>query len=162
MKAVVLSMTAASMLLIGASAAAPESLGRSADVRRPLNQVNQALLDYFSPDSMHDFQIISRSRGKSKFEITARRTVADNVKWTQWAYCKAPAMRMLDTLQQGNITVRVKLDRESPNRTYVTVTPQFEGVYQFAGNTNTLQCMSNGVLEQDILRAAGAAAMDSQ
>jgi hypothetical protein len=65
-------------------------------------------------------------------------------------------MQMMYTLQQGNITVRVTLERESADRTYVTVVPVFEGIYQFAGNRATPQCISNGVLEKDLLRAAGA------
>ncbi len=147
-------------LVLTAAAGWPQPLGRSAEVRRPLSEVDQLMREYFSPDSMHDFHIVSQNRNKAKAEIVARRTVRDKLKWTELAYCKVPAMQMLDTLQEGTITVRVKLERESPGRTYVTVVPVFEGVYEFAGNTNTRQCASNGVLEKEILRAAGAPATD--
>jgi hypothetical protein len=143
-------------LVLTAASGWTQPLGRSAEVHRSLGAVDQSVRDYFSPGSMHDFQIVSQSRTKAKAEIVARRAVRDKLKWTELAYCRVPAMQMLDTLQQGNITVRVKLERESSDRTYVTVVPAFEGVYEFAGNTNTRQCTSNGVLEKDILRAAGA------
>jgi hypothetical protein len=156
MRVLVLPAIAGLIAILAAPSAWPQPAGRSADIHRPLDQVYAGLDNYFSPDSMHDFQVVSRTRTKSKVEIVAKRTVMDKMKWSTWAYCEVPATQMLDTLQQGNITLRVKLDRESANRTYVTVTPDFEGQYQFAGNSTTRPCASNGVLEKDILRAAGA------
>jgi hypothetical protein len=156
MKLGLIMVAAGALAITTPSLGRSEPLGRSADIHRPFNQVDKAVTEYFAPDSMHDFQIVSQSRTRSKAEVVARRTVQDKLKWSQWAYCKMPAMQMVYTLAQGNVTVRVKLDRESADRTYVTVTPAFEGIYQFAGNQSTRQCMSNGVLEKDILRAAGA------
>jgi hypothetical protein len=150
------------MLLIGlvVQLAWSRPLSRSVEIHRPLDQVYAAMANYFSPDSMHDFQIVSRSRNKSKAEFVAKRTVQDKTKWSEWAYCAVPAMQMLDTLRQGNVTVRVVLERESADHTYVTVTPDFEGIYELAGSSRTQQCASNGVLEKDILRAARAADTD--
>jgi len=149
-------------LIVGllASPAWSRPLSRSVDIHRPFDRVYSAVSEYFSPDSMHDFQIVSQNRSRSKAEFIAKRTVQDKMKWSDWAYCKVPAMQLLDTLQQGNITVTVKLERESASHTYVTVTPDFEGVYQFAGNSRSQQCASKGVLENDILRGAGASATD--
>jgi hypothetical protein len=143
-----------------ASSAGGKLLSRSADIPRPFDQVYAAVSKYFSPDSMHDFQIVSQKRSRTKAEIVAKHTVQDKAKWSAWAYCKVPALQLLDTLQQGNVTVTVKVERESAGRTFVTVTPDFQGVYQFAGNTRTQQCASNGVLENDILRGAGASDSD--
>ncbi len=152
-----LTLTIAMML---AGRAWPQTISRSTEIHRPFDQVYAAMENYFSPDSMHNFQIVSRSRTKSKAELVATRTVTDQMKWSDWAYCKVPAMQMFDTLQQGNITVRVRIDRQSPARTYVTVTPDFQAQYALAGNSSTRQCTSKGVLEKDILRGAGAADSD--
>jgi hypothetical protein len=142
------------------SSAWAKLLSRSVDIHRPIDQVYAAVSNYFSPDSMHDFQIVSQNKSKSKAELVARRTVQDKMKWSDWAYCSVPAMQMLDVLQQGNVRVTVKMERESADHTFVTVTPDFEGIYQFAGNSRTQQCVSNGVLEKDILRGAGASDRD--
>ena len=153
-------ITVSLLIALAAPLAWSGPLSRSMEIHRPLDQVYAAMANYFSPDSMHDFQLVSHSRTKSKAEFVAKRTMQDKIKWSEWAYCTVPAMQLLDTLQQGNITVTVKLERESADRTFVTVTPDFEGVYELAGNSHNQQCASNGVLERDILRAAGAAGTD--
>ncbi len=160
MRGLLLTITVSLFMGLAALLAWSKPLSRSVEIHRPLDQVYAAVSNYFSPDSLHDFQIVSRSRSKSKAEFVAKRTMQDKIKWSEWAYCRVPTMQLLDTLQQGNITVRVKLERESANHTYVTVTPDFEGIYELAGNSRTQQCASNGVLEKDILRAAGAADTD--
>lgn len=155
-------LTIALSLLAGlaASSAWAKPLSRSASVHRSLDQVYTALSSYFSPDSMHDFQIVSQSKHKSQAEFVAKRTVQDKMKWSDWAYCTVPAMQMLDIFQQGSIWVTVTLERESADHTFVSVTPDFKGTYQFAGNSRAQECVSNGVLEKDILRGAGAADSD--
>jgi len=155
-------LTIAGSLLTGLvwSAGWAQPLSRTVEIHRPLGDVYAALSNYFSPDSMHDFQVVSHKQTKSKAEFVAKRTVQDQMKWSEWTYCKLPTLQMLDTLQQGNIKVTVELERESPNRTYVTVTPTFEGVYALADNSTSRKCTSKGILEKDILRAAGAAETD--
>ena len=149
-----------SLMTSATPAAWAQPLSRTVEIHHPLGDVYAALSNYFSPDSMHDFQVVSHRRTKSKAEFVAKRTVQDQMKWSEWAYCKLPSLQMLATLQQGNITVTVELERESADRTYATVTPAFEGVYALADNTTTRQCTSKGILEKDILRAAGAAETD--
>jgi hypothetical protein len=150
--------TITTCVLIGAAAipARAWAMGRSAEVHRSLSRVYASVSNYFAADSMHDFQIVSASKSRSKVQIVATRTTQDQMKWRQWAYCKVPALQMFDTLQQGNITVRVEIHRDSADRTWVTVTPDFQGVYALAGNSHTQQCQSKGVLEKDILLGAGA------
>jgi hypothetical protein len=156
MRRLILMITA--FLLIGAAATSPRAqvIGRSVEIHRPLSRVYASLSNYFAPDSMHDFQIVSASKSRSKAEIVATRTVQDQMKWRHWAYCKVPALQMFDKLQKGNITVRVEMHRDSADRTWVTVTPDFQGVYALAGNSRTQQCQSKGTLEKDILLGAGA------
>ncbi len=154
-----LSLTLAVAILL-ASALAWSTASHSVEVHRPFDQVYAAVANYFSPDSMHDFTIASQTGSKSKAEFVAQRTVQDKLKWSDWAYCAVPAMEMLYVLQQGNITVSVKMERESADHTFVTVMAEFTGVYQFAGKSITQKCVSNGVLEKDILRGAGAADTD--
>jgi hypothetical protein len=147
------------LILLVASSASSRTLRRSVDIHRPFEQVYDSLSNYFSPDSMHDFQVLSKSRSKSRAEFVARRSVQGKLKWSDCAFCKvAPATARHPAT--GQYHVRVKLERESANHTYVTVTPQFEGVYEFAGNSTPRQCTSRGVLEKDILLGAGAADTD--
>jgi hypothetical protein len=160
MRRLPLIMTLSLLASLAASSAWSRPLSRSADIHRPFDQVYASVSKYFSPDSRHDFQIVSQNRSKSKAEFVAKRIVQDKMKWSDWAYCEVPTLQLFDTLQQGNITVTVELERESAGHTYVTVTPDFEGVYQFAGNSRTQQCASKGGLENDILRGAGASASD--
>jgi hypothetical protein len=149
-------------LLMGFAAAAAwaEPIGRSVEISRPFNAVYDSLSTYFSPDSMHDFQVLTESKSKSAGEIVAKRTITDPVKWRELTYCKVPALQMLDTLKEGDVTVTVKVNSAGSNSTYVTVTPDFEGNYEFAGSSHTQQCQSNGELEKDILLGAGAAETD--
>ncbi len=155
-----LTLTLTVAILLTSTLAWSTAVSHSVEIHRPFDQVYAAVANYFSPDSMHDFKIVSQTRSKSKAEFVAQRTVQDKLKWSDWAYCAVPAMQMLYVLQQGNITVSVKLEREDADHTFVTVTPQFAGVYQFADKSITQQCVSNGALEKDILRGAGAADSD--
>lgn len=132
-----------------------------------MDQAYASISNYLSPDSIHDFKIISVSRSAAKAEFVATRTLRDKTKWSEWAYCEVPTMQMLDTLNRGNVKVRVVLERESKDHTYVTATVDFQGIYNTLGSngtgasaTRTQQCASNGVLEKDLLRAAGAAHTD--
>jgi hypothetical protein len=156
MKWLLATITASALICATNISAWPQTVGRSVEVHRPLTRVYASLSHYFGPDSMHDFQIVSAGKSGAKGEIVATRTVQDQVKWNQWAYCKVPALQMFDKLQQGNVTVRVKMHRDSADRTWVTVTPDFQGVYALAGNSRTQQCQSKGTLEKDILLGAGA------
>ncbi|HEY2105494.1 MAG TPA: hypothetical protein VGH29_06900 [Candidatus Binataceae bacterium] len=158
MRALHYAITVSALICLAASWS--RALSRSVEIHRPMDKIYAAMTNYFSPDSLHNFQLVSRTRNQSKAEFVAKRTMRDKIKWSQLAYCTVPALQMLDTLQRGNITVKVKLERESADHTFVTVTPDFEGTYELAGTARTQQCASNGVLEKDILRAAGAADTD--
>jgi len=151
-----LTITIVLLTVLASAVAWSRSFSRSANIHRPFAQVYASMSNYFSPNSLRDFQIVSMNKNRSKAELVAKRTVQDQLKWTNWAYCKVPTLRLFDSLQQGDITVRMKLDREGADRTFVTVRAEFQGIYQFAGNSRVQQCSSNGALEKDILRAAGA------
>ena len=154
MKRYRLAVIAALLLSIASVTAWAKPIGRSAEVKRPLDQTYDSLSKYFAPDSLHQFQI--QQADKSSGEIIAKREGVDQNTWHEWAYCSVAASEMLSSLKEGTVTVKVKLDRDGDSHTFVTVTPSFEGIYEFAGTPSTVHCQSNGVLEKDILRAAGA------
>jgi hypothetical protein len=160
MRRLLLTITASLLTLLAATSARAQMSSRSADVHRPYGRVYASIANYFAPDSPRDFRIVSVTRHRSKAEFVATHIVHDKVKWSAWTYCKVPATQLFDALQQGNVTVRVKVERDGADHTYVTVSAEFQGVYQFAGNSSTTQCTSQGTLEKDILSAAGASPSD--
>lgn len=64
---------------------------------------------------------------------------------------------LLDSLDNGGVTVKIKVEGVGRHTSYVHVDADFEGTYKSLGATQTAQqCVSKGVLEQNILAAAGA------
>lgn len=143
-------------IVSGVCLAQAKPLARSAEVDRPLSQVYRSLTTYFAPDSMHFFQI--RQASEPKGVIVAYRSGIDQNTWNQWAYCKVAPLNMLDSLRQATAVVNIKLQRNGPFRTDVTVTPTLTAVYGLGASQHTVECDSRGVLEDDIFTAAGAKA----
>jgi len=145
----------AALLAIGSGVLAQESklLPRSAEIARPTEQVFGALKKYFADSGMHQFELVSADQATGR--IVAKRRAIDDNTWREWAYCELPAINMLDTLKDGTVTVNVRLKRDQPNRTYVTVTADFKGNYALGNAEHTVSCQSKGVLEKNILASAG-------
>ncbi len=144
----------AALLAIGSGVPAQESklLPRSAEIARPTEQVFRALKNYFADSGMPRFELISADQAAGII-VAGRHGIDDNT-WREWAYCELPAINMLDTLKDGAVTVNVRLKRDQPNRTYVTVTADFKGNYALGNAEHTVSCQSKGVLEKNILAAA--------
>jgi hypothetical protein len=88
--------------------------------------------------------------------MVAKRSGIDTQNWSEWAYCKLAPQQMLDTLEDGTVTLTVKIGTGGGNFSNVNVTADFKGTYGLAGSETTAQCVSKGVLENRILEAVGA------
>ena len=139
--------------------AQPAAVPRMAQVPRDSAQTFAALKQYFSSPASNLFHLVSADPGTGT--IVAKRDNIDSQTWGEWAYCKLSPMHLLDTLQDGAATVNVKVE-PSGNSSFVTVNADFEGTYGLADSSDTTQCISNGVLEKDILAAVGAQQSASQ
>jgi hypothetical protein len=151
----------AALLGSGSSVLAQETkpVPRSAEIARPTEQVFRALKNYFADSGTHRFELVSADQATGK--IVARRHGIDDNTWRELAYCEVPAINILDTLQDGTVTVHVRLKPDRPNRTYVTVTADFKGYYALGNAQHTVNCQSKGVLEKDILASAGPSQPES-
>lgn len=139
--------------------AQPAAVPRMAQVPRDSRQTFATVKQYFSNPGSTMFRLVSADPRMGT--IVARRDNIDNETWNEWAYCKLSPMHLLDTLQDGTATVNVKVE-PSGNSSYVTVNADFEGTYGLADSSDTTQCISNGVLEKNILAAVGAQQSASQ
>jgi hypothetical protein len=88
--------------------------------------------------------------------VVAKRSGIGSHTWSDWAYCKLGPNQMLDTLEDGTVTLTVEITPGGRKFSYVRVTADFKGTYGLAGNETTAQCISKGVLENRILQAVGA------
>jgi len=98
-----------------------------------------------------------RSADERTHTLVAKRVGIDLQSWGQWAYCSLGPSHMLDTLTDGSVTVNVTVEASGKTASYVTVGADFEGTYGIGSSESTTQCVSKGLLEQNILAAAGAA-----
>lgn len=136
-----------------------EPVPRSAEIARPTDQVFRALKNYFTDSGVHQFELVSADQAAGI--IVAKRHGIDDNTWRELAYCEVPAVNILDTLQDGTVIVHVKLKRDQPSQTYVTVTADFKGYYALGNAQHTVSCQSKGVLEKDILASAGSSQPES-
>ena len=104
-------------------------------------------------------KIVSEDPGAHK--LVATRQDIDTQTWGEWAYCKLGPSHLLDTLENGAVTVTVDIEPAANNTSFVKVTADFRGTYTLGSSETATTCVSNGVLEDDILRAAGASPQGS-
>jgi hypothetical protein len=142
-------------LLPSAASAQPKSVPQMAKVAKGYDETFGTLKNYFAPGYMNLFEIVSADQASGA--IVVKRSNIDQNTWSKWAYCKLSPMHMLDTLRDGSVTVHIKLQRAGSDSTYVTVATDFQATYGLGSALNTAQCISTGLLEKDIMAAAGAA-----
>ena len=151
------SITTPLMLFILASAYAietPRIVPRVLEVPKPIGEVFVNLKKYFADASSH-FELVSAN--ERTHTLVAKQTTADDLSWRHWAFCETGPVQMIYKLQDGTVTVTVKLDRSTPHSTLASVSADFQGRYALGGNQNTVACTSKFALEDSILAAAGAA-----
>jgi hypothetical protein len=132
---------------------------QTAEVNKPMEKVFASLRDYFSGGASNsDFQLVKADEKTGI--LVAKRSGIDQRSWGAWAYCKVSTMNLLDTLEDGAVTVKVKLESDGMKKTHVSVISDFEGAYTpvAGGEPIKVKCQSQGILEKEILAAAGASA----
>jgi len=146
----------AAILWSGLAVAQPAVIPRIGQAPHSAGETFRKLKGYFSDEAASQFHLLSAD-SKSGI-IVAKRSGIDTRTWSEWAFCKMSPSHLLDSLDDGSVTLRIKVDRSGKHSSYVRVDADFEGTYGGLGsNQNTQQCVSNGVLEQNILATAGAA-----
>jgi len=145
------------LLFILASAYAietPRIVPRVQEIPKPVGEVFVTLKKYFNDASSH-FELVRAD--ERSHTIVAKQTATDDLTWRHWAFCETGPVQMIYKLQDGTVTVTVKLEKSTRHSTLATVSADFQGRYALAGNQSTVACTSKFVLEDSILAAAGAA-----
>lgn len=147
-------------VLLGVSVAMaidqPRIIPRSQHIDRPIEQVYGTLKNYFADQSLSLFHL--QSADPKTDTLVATRSGIDDQHWRQWAFCPASGVHMLFQLQDGSVTVTVKLQKSGKNGTFASVTADFQGDYALGANEQKLACTSKDALEDEILTVAAAAA----
>src|SRR5229473_1081554 len=125
-------VTIAALLMFSGGASSswakdPKPFPQTAEVNKPMEQVFASLREYFSGGDSKNFQLVKADQKTGT--LVAKRTGIDQRTWGAWAYCKVSTMNLLDTLEDGTVTVKVKLESDAMKKTHVSVTPDFEGEY---------------------------------
>ncbi|HTY55680.1 MAG TPA: hypothetical protein VMB26_10790 [Candidatus Binataceae bacterium] len=134
----------------------PPTVPRSAIIARPSAQVFDSLKHYFADTLTHHFKLISANPATGV--IVAKRSGIDENTWGNLAFCKTQSVNMLDTLNEGAVTVTVTVKAETPKATRVTISPDFKGYYSLGNAQDVISCQSKGALEDQILASAGLVA----
>ena len=132
----------------------PRIVPRIQEIQRPVGEVFHTLKKYFTDASLSHFQLVSAD--ERTHTLVARQTALDDLTWRNWAFCETGPVEMIYKLQDGTVTVTVKLSKTTPHSTLADVSADFQGRYALAGNQNTVACKSKFALEDQILAAAGA------
>ncbi len=132
----------------------PRIVPRMQEVRKPIDEVFEALRKYFTDSSLSHFQLVSAD--KKTHTLVAKQSAIDDESWRSWAFCQTGPVQMIYKLEDGTVTVKVKLEKSTRHSTFVTVTADFQGTYGLGANQNKVDCTSKFVLEDSILAVAGA------
>lgn len=132
----------------------PRIVPRIQEIPKPVGEVFATLKRYFADASSH-FELVRAD--ERTHTLVAKQTTTDDLTWRQWAFCETGPVQMIYKLQDGTVTVTVKLEKSTRHSTLATVSADFQGRYALGGNQSTVACTSKFVLEDSILAAAGAA-----
>jgi hypothetical protein len=133
----------------------PRIVPRMRQIEKPADEVFATLKKFFTDSSLSNFTLVSAD--KRTLTLVAKQSGVDDGTWTRWAYCQTGPVQMIYKLEDGTVTVTVKLDKSPNHSTFANVSADFQGTYGLGSNENKVDCRSNFVLEDDILAAAGAA-----
>lgn len=141
------------LLWAATAVAQPAIIPRIGRAPHPAPETYIILKNYFADTAVSGFTLVSADP-KTR-TLVAKRTGIDSATWRQWAYCKMDPSHLIDSMQQAAATVNVKVDPSGNRNSYVRVNADLEGTYSLGSSATTRQCISNGVLENNILAAAG-------
>src|SRR5271166_1557601 len=103
----------------------PRIVPRMQEIQKPADEVFATLKKYFTDSSLSRFQLVTDD--KKKRTLVARQSDVDPESWSKWAFCQSGPVQMLYKLQDGTVTVTVKLEKSSRHSTFATVSADFEG-----------------------------------
>jgi hypothetical protein len=135
---------------------APRIVPRMNEIQKPVDQAYATLKKYFTDSSLSNFKLVSED--KKTRTLVAKLSGIDDLSWRKWAFCETGPVQMLYKLEDGSVTVTVKLEKSTRRSTFATVSADFQGTYGLGATENKVACTSKFVLEDDLLAAAGAAA----
>ncbi|HEY6299093.1 MAG TPA: hypothetical protein VIW95_05560 [Candidatus Binatus sp.] len=133
----------------------PRVVPRMDEIHKPVGEVFATLKKYFTDSSMSTFQLVSAD--ERTHTLVARQTIVDDVTWRSWAFCQAGPVEMIYKLQDGAVTVTVKLEKTTARSTLASVSADFQGRYALGADQYKADCTSKFVLEDRILAGAGTA-----
>jgi hypothetical protein len=143
-------------LILGCSsgAAQPAVIPRLSRAPHDAHRTYEIVRNYLSNPRNGFFSIIRADPAAET--IVARRTGIDTEQWGEWAYCKLGPEQMLDSLKDASVTLTVKITSAGKVSSEISVIADFRATYGLGSSETNTQCVSTGVLEDRILRAAGA------
>lgn len=116
----------------------------------PLAKLFQRLRTQFSGGWFGPYRVINSEPNTHTLLVT--RDQIDNESWNNWATCHVDNVDMLDSLQDGTVTLQIAL---TPVQTITkaSVSADFKGVYGLTPTspTITVSCASTSLLEQELL-----------
>ena len=137
----------------------PRIISRSERVEHPVDQVFGTLKHYFNDSSLSGFRLTSAD--DKSWTLIATRSGIDGENWNTWAFCKTSAQQMIYQFEDGTVTVTVQLQKAGNQSAFVTVSADFQGNYGLGSQEATIDCVSKGSLEQDLVAVAGGPAKES-
>jgi hypothetical protein len=137
----------------------PRIISRSERVEHPVDQVFGTLKHYFNDSSLSGFRLTSAD--DKSWTLTATRSGIDGENWNTWAFCKTSAQQMIYQFEDGTVTVTVQLQKAGNQSAFVTVSADFQGNYGLGSQEATIDCVSKGSLEQDLVAVAGGPSKES-
>ena len=148
-------LVSAALLWSAAALGQPAVIPRIGTASQSSRVTFHKLKGYFSDMAASQFRLISADARTGT--IVAQRSGFDDRSWSEYAYCKMGPGHLLDSLDNGAVTVKVKVEGVGRRSSYVIVDAEFEGRYGGLGSSETTeQCVSQGLIERNILAAAGA------
>jgi hypothetical protein len=137
----------------------PRIISRSERVEHPVDQVFGTLKHYFNDSSLSGFRLTSAD--DKSWTLIATRSGIDGENWNRWAFCKTSAQQMIYQFEDGTVTVTVQLQKAGNQSAFVTVSADFQGNYGLGSQEATIDCVSKGSLEQDLVAVAGGPSKES-
>jgi hypothetical protein len=154
---VVLAAVALALCVVTASAQTTPEVPLSIAHRGPLTGKPGALFnqtkDSFSEGRFGPYTIVGDY--PASHTLVVKRSNIDSANWSRWAYCKMGPMDLLDSLRDGSVTMTIRFAPTTRWITWVLVKAEFTGTYGLGSTVKQTECISTGVLEEDMLRRLG-------
>jgi len=134
----------------------PRVISRSDKVDEPIDQVFGTLKQYFNDSSLSGFRLTSED--KKTWTLVATRSDIDGANWQKWAFCKTSPEQMIYKFEGGTVSVTIELQKAGNDATFTIVSADFHGDYGLGSRETTIDCVSKGALETDLITVAGGSA----